>query len=167
MHIAQIDTGYLPPLERATFDCDKQVNLFIGPNASGKSTILRAIKGVHSLAASGGPPPPRDGDHGDPGRITNVPAGEDSVGDLYLNYDSVIEGEPLFALKASDDWPRDDFWHHLGRGAFPAHTRNPDQPAGNAHFRPNNRGTGGCQFSMLHWNACLTPNPAKSSTADT
>ena len=108
MHIAQIDTGYLPPLERATFDCDKQVNLFIGPNASGKSTILRAIKGVHSLASSGGPPPPRDGDHGDPGRITNVPAGEDSVGDLYLNYDSVIEGEPLFALKASDDWPRDD-----------------------------------------------------------
>ena len=30
------------------FDCDERVNLFVGPNASGKTTILRTIKGSYS-----------------------------------------------------------------------------------------------------------------------
>ena len=44
MHIQWISVDHLPPLEDIYFNCDEQVNLFIGPNASGKSTILRAIK---------------------------------------------------------------------------------------------------------------------------
>ena len=43
MRVQWIDVT-LPPLKDIYFDCDKQVNLFIGPNSSGKSTILRAIK---------------------------------------------------------------------------------------------------------------------------
>ena len=43
MHIQWIDVT-LPPLREIYFDCDKRVNLFIGPNSTGKSTILRAIK---------------------------------------------------------------------------------------------------------------------------
>ena len=108
MHIARIDIDYLPPLESIAFDFDERVNLFVGPNASGKSTILRAIKGVHSLASSGGPPPPRGGDHGDRGTITNVPAAEADVGTLYLNYDIVNEDRPMVIMETSDDWPRDD-----------------------------------------------------------
>ena len=44
MRIQWISVEHLPPLEDVFMDCDAQVNLFIGPNASGKSTILRAIK---------------------------------------------------------------------------------------------------------------------------
>lgn len=43
MHITRITVENLPPLSIMSFDLDEQVNLFIGPNASGKSTILRAI----------------------------------------------------------------------------------------------------------------------------
>ena len=43
MHIQWIDIT-LPPLRDIYFDCARQVNLFVGPNASGKSTILRAIQ---------------------------------------------------------------------------------------------------------------------------
>ena len=53
MHIQWITVEHLPPLEDiGIWDCDKQVNLFIGPNASGKSTILRAIR---ELSSSWGP----------------------------------------------------------------------------------------------------------------
>ncbi len=49
MRIQWISVEHLPPLEDIGIgDCDKQVNLFIGPNASGKSTILRAIKELSS-----------------------------------------------------------------------------------------------------------------------
>ena len=42
--------GHLPPLEDGTqFNLDNRVNLFIGPNASGKSTILRALKDAFSV----------------------------------------------------------------------------------------------------------------------
>ena len=49
MHIEKIRIENLPPLEyEVNLDCDKHVNLFIGPNASGKSSILQAINGVNS-----------------------------------------------------------------------------------------------------------------------
>ena len=48
MHIQSISISNLPPLKEVHFDCNSKVNLFIGPNASGKSTILRAIKNVDS-----------------------------------------------------------------------------------------------------------------------
>ena len=82
MHIARIEYQGLPPIKWATFDLDERVNLFIGPNASGKSTTLRAIKELHSLAL-------RDKVYYDAEvDITHIPNG---VG-----------------LSASDDWPRDD-----------------------------------------------------------
>ena len=40
----------MPQIDGFEFTCDERVNLFIGPNASGKSTILRAIEGLHTLA---------------------------------------------------------------------------------------------------------------------
>ena len=43
MHITRVNIDNLPPLGDVEFDCDERVNLFIGPNASGKSTVLRAI----------------------------------------------------------------------------------------------------------------------------
>ena len=49
MHIQWVSVENLPPLKDTdSLDCDKQVNLFIGPNASGKSTILRAIEALSS-----------------------------------------------------------------------------------------------------------------------
>ena len=100
MHITEIVSEYLPPLGRFDLYCHEQVNLFVGPNASGKSTILRGIEALHSLALSGSSPPSRGTEAG---RVTN---GSDT-GMLYLNYPSVEEG-PIFAMGASDDWPRDD-----------------------------------------------------------
>ena len=48
MHIARLDIEGVPPLEgEAIFDCNERVNLLIGPNASGKSTILRTINGLN------------------------------------------------------------------------------------------------------------------------
>ena len=53
MHIQWISVDRLPPLDHLdSVICDKRVNLFIGPNASGKSTILRAIE---ELSSSWGP----------------------------------------------------------------------------------------------------------------
>ena len=49
MHITRIQIENLPPLEyEVNLNCDEKVNLFIGPNASGKSSILQAIHGVNS-----------------------------------------------------------------------------------------------------------------------
>ena len=47
MHLIWIETGDLPQLGNDAFievNLHERVNLFIGPNASGKSTILRAIR---------------------------------------------------------------------------------------------------------------------------
>ena len=49
MHILHIQIVDLPPLEYVRFNCDERVNLFIGPNATGKSTILRAINSLDSV----------------------------------------------------------------------------------------------------------------------
>lgn len=62
-------------------DFDKWVNLFIGPNASGKSSILRAMEGFYSLAVTRG-----------------RPFGVDDM----LGYPN-----SLALLSPSDDWPRD------------------------------------------------------------
>ena len=44
MHIIQMDIKDTPPFtELVELDFDARVNLFIGPNASGKSTILREM----------------------------------------------------------------------------------------------------------------------------
>ena len=114
MHIELLDIDWStlpgePPLELPYFGevilaFDKQVNLFVGPNASGKSTLLRTINAMYSLAL-GVESAPRIG--GEVGTITNVPAEEDSAGNLYLNYYSVNQDRPLVVMKASDDWPRD------------------------------------------------------------
>ena len=104
MHIALLDIYSLPPLENLIFRFDKQVNLFVGPNASGKSTILRSIKMLHSFAIGEASPPIW---YGDAGRITNVPANDESYGDLHLRYASINPDQSLIAMMASDDWPRD------------------------------------------------------------
>lgn len=86
MHIAKFDIEGVPPLiGEAVFDCDERVNLFIGPNASGKSTILRAINGLN-LAMS------------------------DWTGDNYVIHlpNVTNDGSSGFCfLWPSDDWPRD------------------------------------------------------------
>lgn len=47
MHIRQLNLHHVPPINGVNVDCDKRVNLFIGPNALGKSTILRAMEYVY------------------------------------------------------------------------------------------------------------------------
>ena len=51
MHITRVEIENVPPLGDLEFDCDERVNLFIGPNASGKSTILKAINRVQSSSS--------------------------------------------------------------------------------------------------------------------
>ena len=114
MHIELLDIDWStvadePPLDlprfgEVIFTFDKQVNLFVGPNASGKSTILRTIRMMHSLAIGVESAPLI---RGEAGSITNVPANEESVGCLYLKYDNVNYDRPLVVMKSSDDWPRD------------------------------------------------------------
>ncbi len=48
MPIKLLMTGSQPPLRAFLITCDERVNLFIGPNASGKSTILRELKRFYS-----------------------------------------------------------------------------------------------------------------------
>ena len=44
MHLTNLCIFNLPPLREVKFDFDRHVNLFVGPNSSGKSTILRTIR---------------------------------------------------------------------------------------------------------------------------
>ena len=46
MYVTGLDIERLPPLDSIRIDCDNRANLFIGPNASGKSTILRLINSI-------------------------------------------------------------------------------------------------------------------------
>ena len=50
MHINRVEIAGVPPLdgEEVFLHCNERVNLFIGPNVSGKSTILRAMHGLNS-----------------------------------------------------------------------------------------------------------------------
>ncbi len=44
MHLVRMSLGGVPPFtERVTFKFDERVNVFIGPNASGKSTVLQML----------------------------------------------------------------------------------------------------------------------------
>ena len=47
MHITELILYSVPPLEVVEVNCDERVNVFIGPNACGKSTILRAIEYIY------------------------------------------------------------------------------------------------------------------------
>ena len=87
MHIAKVIIEGVPPLVgEADFECDERVNLFIGPNASGKSTILRAINGLNLSVFDW------TGDN----FVINLPnaTNERSMGFCFL--------------WPSDDWPRDN-----------------------------------------------------------
>ena len=53
MHITGVSIKGLPPLEDILFRCNKRVNLFVGPNATGKSTILRSLSGLYSKQLEG------------------------------------------------------------------------------------------------------------------
>ena len=49
MYITRIRADGPQPLGELDLNCDRQVNLLIGPNASGKSTILRAIREIFAI----------------------------------------------------------------------------------------------------------------------
>ena len=53
MHISGFSIQGLPPLDKILFRCNEQVNLFVGPNATGKSTILRSMSGLYSKELNG------------------------------------------------------------------------------------------------------------------
>ena len=78
MHIKWFSILNIPPLGHVQFDCDELVNLFIGPNACGKSTVLRAIRALYSL-------------------------GLDSTSDSEELRGRKV-GSPFVAMDASDDW---------------------------------------------------------------
>ena len=97
MHITRIKIENLPPLEyEINLDCDERVNLFIGPNASGKSSILQVVNGLNSH------PSLVDSSMADLIVIAS-PIGDD--------YDSVDNPPPIpgifCMITPSDDWPQD------------------------------------------------------------
>ena len=50
MHITQITIAHYPPFtDSVEFDLDRRVNVFIGPNATGKSTLLHASRKLLTL----------------------------------------------------------------------------------------------------------------------
>ena len=53
MHITGFSIQGLPPLDKILFRCNERVNLFVGPNATGKSTILRSMSGLYSKELNG------------------------------------------------------------------------------------------------------------------
>ena len=103
MHITEIYNNDIPQIDGLEVACDERVNLLIGPNASGKSTILRAIKRLHSLALS-----ESISSHVDRWDIKGLAGG---LGDSVHYVDPINYPSPggglLFGLQVSDDWPRD------------------------------------------------------------
>ena len=84
MHVESIELYDFPELghrNRIQIDCDERVNLLVGPNASGKSTILRNLYNLFE------PRPEKEDD---------VDEGEE---------DDVDEQERLFSFSVSSDWP--------------------------------------------------------------
>ncbi len=93
MHITWIGIRQPPLLNGVRFDCDERVNLLIGPNASGKSTILRAVQSAYS---------------GEIHRAVEISA---ESSDLLFwrhteNAHDMHNGMSLY-IELSDDWPRD------------------------------------------------------------
>ena len=93
MHITGVSIKGLPPLENILFRCNKRVNLFVGPNATGKSTILRSLSGLYSKQLKG---MAVNDDLGLPDRMSEV--------ELNGNVGQV-------AVWVSDDWPTTDSVH--------------------------------------------------------
>ena len=91
MHITEINVLDVPPLEGIDINCHERVNLFIGSNASGKSTILRAVKGLHSLALNE--------------QISYVFDNEQS-GNISSDENGNSFIVNIFEMGPSDDWPR-------------------------------------------------------------
>ena len=123
MHIYKVEVEGVPPLEQeVSINCDERVNLFIGPNASGKTTILRAMNGLNSCLADGGNPP-------DPLLVIVSPEPEDE------------RSRTFCFLWVSDDWPR-DAKEALIPTALPVLyiPGNPNEPPGPGHlqFQPDN-----------------------------
>ena len=87
MHIDKVEIEGVPPLvQEVSINCDGRVNLFIGPNASGKTTILRAMNGLPSQVG-----------------------GCDDNFVISSPYTLDDEKMPMFCfLWVSDDWPRDN-----------------------------------------------------------
>ena len=104
MHISEIYGDDMPQIDGFEFACDERVNLFIGPNASGKSTILRAIEGLHTLALT----EPITSNRLDVKGIVRISGFHGNL-DYIDPIDYPSPGGGLsFGLQVSDDWPRDD-----------------------------------------------------------
>ena len=84
MHIKGIGTNGPPPLGIFYVECDEQVNLFIGPNASGKSNILRAMNGVDSIEV------------------------DRNYGMDYVTFYDSRDPKKAFTVEPSDGWPIND-----------------------------------------------------------
>ena len=98
MHISGIQVDQLPPLEHVRFNCNNRVNLFVGPNASGKSTILRAIREMYFLSD----------DHIDLKDVDlRMRDGQKLPYNEHLEFENSKGQLAVFDLEASDDWPRD------------------------------------------------------------
>ena len=90
-------------LEGLDFACDERVNLFVGPNATGKSTILRAIKALHTMVMELQGSPPQN--YHMRGIFTH--GGRGIAYNDEVNYSSPGGGLG-FSIEVSDDWPRDN-----------------------------------------------------------
>ena len=90
--------NFVSPVDKTVLDLDERVNVFIGPNASGKSTILRAIEYVYSPQT----------DH--PLAFITFPNSkwkESWHYDADHNYAAHYEdGSPFCWVLVSDDWPK-------------------------------------------------------------
>ena len=90
MRISKVEIEGVPPLEEEVgFDCDDRVNLLIGPNASGKTSILRAMNGLNSRLAEGI-------DQENPLIVISSPLTTDE------------RSRAFCFLSVSDDWQRDE-----------------------------------------------------------
>ena len=101
MHIAEMDIRKTPPItELVELDFDKRVNLLIGPNASGKSTLLKEID-----AAFNGDRRPK---YSDSRYLSNYRKAEPFVVEgasrsEYSDWDWNFEDSVL--IFTSEDWP--------------------------------------------------------------
>ena len=94
MHITELHMYSVPPLERVDIDCDERVNVFLGPNACGKSTILRAIEYIYFSLQQ---------DH--PLSFMKFP---NSKWPEHWNFEELVgEDNPFCWVITSDDWPQD------------------------------------------------------------
>ncbi len=100
MHLVRMNFGGVPPLTQpVAFRFDEQVNVFVGPNASGKSVLLKLL--ADNITS------PKD----DSKRL--IPRGREYTGmQLILEndpYEIVDDDQPQYLppnfVAASDDWP--------------------------------------------------------------